>query len=123
MLDRAWLDAPDHTPAKHNAHAAYLQADARATALSNLFLTRPIATLADAAVLSVHGFMETDPTEAPELARVFARIALVVGAAAGLDITCFGSLGTGALIKRHAGSKWPHERPPPLLGKRPGNPS
>jgi hypothetical protein len=69
-------------------------------------LARPITTLADATALAVQGFLEADASDSQLLRSVFARIAIVVGAAAGVSPALFGSSDrTFELIKAHAGAE------------------
>jgi hypothetical protein len=101
LFDHASVEAPANTPAKHDASIFHKQMDDRACALSDLILALPIYTLADAAVLAVHGFLESDPGENHVLETAFARIAVVVAKAAGLNLNDFGSADTHNLLKRY----------------------
>jgi hypothetical protein len=104
--DRAWIDTPEDSSAKHAARLAFDQAETQALAVRSLILARPISTLADATALAVHGFLEADGVDNAVLCRAFARIAIVAGAAAGVSPGLFGSGDlTLELIKAHAGAE------------------
>ncbi len=104
FFDGASLQAPENSKVKHDADAAFAQCEAECEALIQIILSRPITTLADATALAVHGFMEAESSNQPDLQRAFARIALVCADAASVSPELFGSGHTLTLLQRHAGA-------------------